>query len=116
MNHEQALAPLPSLSLALVQVETKYTAEEVKAAFKVSIRSVRSIQLPRKVRGLLATQIFEGAAPKDHVRVADLVENLMKFGEKALTKEQATELVSQLEPDGNGLVNYADFVNMMLTK
>lgn len=64
----------------------------------------------------LIVQIFEGAAPKDHVRVADLVENLTKFGDATLSKEQATELVSQLEPDGNGLVNYADFVNMMLTK
>ncbi|CAE7261851.1 unnamed protein product [Symbiodinium sp. KB8] len=76
------------------KVETKYTAEEVKAAFKV----------------------FEGAAPKDHIRVVDLVDSLMRYGDKKLTKEQAQELISQLEPDGNGLVNYADFVNMMLTK
>ena len=64
----------------------------------------------------LASQIFEGAAPKDHVRVTDLVDSLLRFGEKPLTKEQAQDLVGQLEADGNGLVNYVDFVNMMLTK
>ncbi len=61
-------------------------------------------------------QIFEGAAPKDHIRVTDLVDNLLRFGEQPLTKEQAQDLVGQLEADGNGLVNYVDFVNMMLTK
>ena len=48
--------------------------------------------------------------------MVDLVDSLMRYGDKKLTKEQAQELISQLEPDGNGLVNYADFVNMMLTK
>jgi len=44
------------------------------------------------------------------------VDSLLRFGEQPLTKEQAQDLVGQLEADGNGLVNYVDFVNMMLTK
>jgi hypothetical protein len=32
-----------------------------------------------------------------------------------LTEEQAAELVGQLEVDASGLVNYNDYVNMMMS-
>lgn len=82
------------------------------------IQGARADAQPKHKRSYITctAQIFEGAAPKDHIRVVDLVDNLLRFGEKPLTKEQAQDLVGQLEADGNGLVNYVDFVNMMLTK
>jgi calmodulin len=39
----------------------------------------------------------------------------MTYGSEKLTKDQAAELVSQLEPDQNGLINYVEYVNMMMS-
>ena len=37
------------------------------------------------------------------------------LGSDKLTDEQAHDLVSQLEPDRSGLINYSEYVNMMMS-
>ena len=61
-------------------------------------------------------QAFEGAAPNGHVHVESLQKALSTYGADKLTREQAMELVSQLEPDSNGMINYVEYVNMMMTE
>lgn len=38
---------------------------------------------------------------------------LTTYGSEQLTEEQAHDLVSQLEPDHNGVVNYVEYINMV---
>ena len=75
------------------KVNTSYTPAQVKSAFKV----------------------FERDAPPGHVSMAALEQALTTYGSEKLTKDQAAELVSQLEPDQNGLINYVEYVNMMMS-
>lgn len=75
------------------KVSATYTADQVKNAFKV----------------------FEGSAPPGYVKVDALIRALTTDGTDKLTEEQAHDLVGQLEPDRNGLVNYAEYVDMMMT-
>ncbi|CAM9622573.1 unnamed protein product, partial [Phaeothamnion confervicola] len=79
------------------KVNASYTSDQVKGAFKV----------------------FECGAPPGYVKVETLIKALTMHGSEKLTDEQAKELVSQarwpqLEPDHSGLVNYIDYVNMMV--
>lgn len=37
------------------------------------------------------------------------------YGSEKLTDEAAQELVSQLEPDSHGLINYQEYVEMMMS-
>mmetsp|Transcript_26397 Transcript_26397/g.26648 ORF Transcript_26397/g.26648 Transcript_26397/m.26648 type:complete len:152 (+) Transcript_26397:274-729(+) len=75
------------------KVNAAYTSGEVKSAFKV----------------------FEGSAPAGYVRAETLVRNLCTYGSEKLTEDQAYELVMQLEADSNGMINYVDYVNMMMS-
>ena len=74
------------------KVNATYTADQVKNAFK----------------------IFESGAPSGHIKVDSLVKSLTTYGTEKLTEEQARELVSQLEPDVNGVINYGEYVEMMM--
>lgn len=74
------------------KVSATYTAPQVKQAFKV----------------------FEGSAPKGCVKADGLIRALCTYGTEKLTLEQATDLVSQLETDANGNINYNEYVNMMM--
>jgi len=74
------------------KVTATYTAEQVKNAFKV----------------------FEGAAPAGYINVESLIRALTKDGTEKLSEEQAHDLVSQLEPDRNGMINYTEYVDMMM--
>ena len=74
------------------KVNATYSSDQVKNAFKV----------------------FEGAAPGGYIKVDALIRALTTYGSEKLTEEQAQELVSQLEPDQNGLINYLEYVNMMM--
>lgn len=38
---------------------------------------------------------------------------LTTYGSEQLTEEQAHDLISQLEPDHNGVVNYVEYINMV---
>ena len=74
------------------KVNASYTADQVKNAFKV----------------------FEGTSPNGCIKVDALLQALTTYGSAKLTMDQAQELVSQLEPDQNGLINYQDYVHMMM--
>ena len=73
------------------KVNTSYTPAQVKSAFKV----------------------FEKDCPPGFVSMAVLEQALTTFGSEKLSIADAKELLSQIEPDENGLVNYSEFVNMM---
>jgi hypothetical protein len=73
------------------KVNTSYTPAQVKAAFKV----------------------FEKDAPNGFVTMAALEQALTTYGTEKLSLSDAQELLSQIEPDENGLINYVEFVNMM---
>jgi hypothetical protein len=60
-------------------------------------------------------QVFEGSAPPGFVRVSDLVRDLKTYCSEKLTEQQIKELLAQLETDADGLVNYADYVSLMMT-
>jgi len=74
------------------KVNASYSADEVKSAFKM----------------------FEGTSPSGYVRTDNLVRSLCTFGVERLTEDQAQELVAQLEADSNGMINYVDYINMMM--
>lgn len=75
------------------KVNATYTSDQVKAAFRV----------------------FEATAPPGYVRSDTLVRALCTYGTEKLSETQARELVSQLEADANGLINYSEYVSMMMT-
>ena len=72
------------------KVNTSYTPAQVKAAFKV----------------------FEKDAPNGFVTMAALEQALTTYGTEKLSLSDAQELLAQIEPDENGMVNYVEFVNM----
>ena len=74
------------------KVNAAYTATQVQNAFKT----------------------FEGVSPDGYVRAEVLVKALQTYGKDKLTEEQATELVSQMESDSGGMINYKNYVDMML--
>ncbi|CAM9695569.1 unnamed protein product, partial [Hapterophycus canaliculatus] len=73
------------------KVNASYTADQVKRAFKV----------------------FEGTSPPGHIKIDSVMKALTNYGSEQLTEEQAHDLVSQLEPDHNGVVNYVEYINMV---
>merc|ERR1711998_714965 len=73
------------------KVNTSYTPAQVKAAFKV----------------------FEKYCPSGFVTMAALEQALTTYGSEKLSLSDAQELLSQIEPDENGQINYVEFVNMM---
>ena len=73
------------------KVNTSYTPAQVKAAFKV----------------------FERDCPNGFVSMAALEQALTTYGSEKLSLSDAQELLSQIEPDENGQINYVEFVNMM---
>lgn len=75
------------------KVSTSYTPAQVKAAFKV----------------------FERDSPPGFVKISALEQALTTYGTEKLSPADAQELLAQIEPDENGLVNYNDFVNMMIS-
>ncbi|KDO15730.1 hypothetical protein SPRG_18727 [Saprolegnia parasitica CBS 223.65] len=76
------------------KVNATYSADQVKASFKM----------------------FENPSTPGCIRVERLVSALTTYGSDKISEEQARELICQLEPDSNGLVNYEEYVNMMMTK
>lgn len=74
------------------KVQATYTADEVKAAFKV----------------------FEGSAPPGFINLTDLERALTVYGSDRLTPEQVQDLISQLDTNQHGLFNYVDYVSMMM--
>jgi calmodulin len=75
------------------KVNATYTSDQVKAAFKV----------------------FESTTNGGHIKVDALIKALCTYGTEKLSEDQAHELVSQLEVDGSGFINFNEYVNMMMT-
>lgn len=76
------------------RVKTTYTADQVISAFK----------------------LFEGTAPPGHVKPQVLIKALMTYGTERLSEDQARDLVSQLQVNSEGFINYAEYVNTMMSK
>jgi len=74
------------------KVNATYTSDQVKTAFRV----------------------FELGGNPGHIKVDALVKALCTYGTEKLTEAQAKDLVSQLETDSFGNINYVDYVNMMM--
>jgi Ca2+-binding EF-hand superfamily protein len=79
----------------------------------IACTSCNFLSLGVQVKG--AFKIFEGVNPPGYVRAEALIRALCIYGKEKLTEEQAAELVGQLEVDASGLVNYTDYVNMMMS-
>lgn len=75
------------------KVNATYSADQVKTAFRV----------------------FEAPGHNGMVKVDALVKALCTYGSDKMTESQAKDLVSQLESDSNGYINFVDYVNMMMT-
>jgi calmodulin len=75
------------------KVNASYTSDQVKSAFK----------------------IFEVPGQNGMIKVEALIKALCTYGTEKLSEAQAKELISQLEADANGMVNFVDYVNMMMT-
>ena len=73
-------------------------------------RKVNTAYTPAQVKG--AFKVFERDCPSGYVTMASLEQALTTFGTE-LSLSDAQELLSQIEPDENGLINYIEFVNMM---
>ena len=59
--------------------------------------------------------IFEsGKTPKGTVSKDELVEALTTYGTNPLPRVEAEELVAQMEPGPTGLIDYKDYVDMMM--
>mmetsp|Transcript_87200 Transcript_87200/g.241823 ORF Transcript_87200/g.241823 Transcript_87200/m.241823 type:complete len:171 (+) Transcript_87200:68-580(+) len=73
------------------KVNTDYTADEVRKAFRV----------------------FAGNAPDGSIRVKDLERALQVYGREKLTAEEAKNLVAQIE-SVDGHFRYDEYINMMM--
>eukprot|EP00802_Teleaulax_amphioxeia_P019933 Tamp_20188.p1 GENE.Tamp_20188~~Tamp_20188.p1 ORF type:complete len:179 (-),score=38.76 Tamp_20188:460-996(-) len=76
------------------KVQPTYTPEEVKAAFKV-------FETP------------SSGLPSGHVKTTALERALTTYGTEKLTLEEAQDLLSQVDPENTGSINYVEYVNMM---
>jgi calmodulin len=74
------------------RVQADYTPEQLKSAFKV----FETDQVPT---GYVATEVLEHA--------------LTTYGSDKLSAEEAAELLSTVDPEGTGKINYMEFINMM---
>ena len=75
------------------KVNSTYSSDQVKKAFK----------------------IFEGINPPGHVRADALIRALCTYGKEVLSEEQAAELIHQMDIDAGGLINYSEYVEMMMS-
>ena len=73
------------------KVNATYTSDQVKHAFK----------------------LFEAGGPSGYVKAETLKRALCTYGDERLTEEQAHDLVSQLEADPQGNINYEVYVDMV---
>jgi calmodulin len=75
------------------KVSATYTAEQVKHSFRA----------------------FESGSQPGYVKADAIVRALCTYGVDKMTEEQALDLVSQLEVGPDGLVNYEEYVNIMMS-
>ena len=78
------------------RVDATYSSTQVKDAFKLFTSTGSHAQT-------------------GHISTEALLRALTTYGTDKLTKEQAEELIKQLEPDENGMINYEEYVDMMMS-
>ena len=81
------------------------------ASTRSRLAAVAIAVAPAQVKA--AFKVFEKDAPNGFVTMAALEQALTTYGTEKLSLSDAQELLSQIEPDENGLINYVEFVNMM---
>lgn len=74
------------------RVQADYTAEQLKSAFKV-------FETDNVPPGFVSTEVLE--------------HSLTTYGTDKLTPEEAAELLSTVDPEGTGKINYMEFIAMM---
>ena len=95
------------------KVNATYSSEQVKNAFKVFEGTSGT---PGYVKeGAAAATTTAHQLLSRYIKVEQLVKALTTYGSEKLTDEAAQELVSQLEPDSHGLINYQEYVEMMMS-
>mmetsp|Transcript_33004 Transcript_33004/g.38737 ORF Transcript_33004/g.38737 Transcript_33004/m.38737 type:complete len:150 (-) Transcript_33004:110-559(-) len=75
------------------KVAASFTLDQVKSAFKV----------------------FEGSSPEGTIHKDDLILAMMTHGTTKLTEEEAINLITQLEPNSEGQIDYDTYVEMMMS-
>lgn len=79
------------------KVSTDYTNADVKAAFR-----------------LLSGESATSTKNQHVISLEQLQKSIFTFSSGKLSWDQCLELTSQLEVDNQGMVNYNDYVNMMM--
>ena len=80
----------------------------------VMSRKVNANYTPAQVKN--AFKIFESTAtPPGYIKIEELKIALCQYSKDKISSDQAIELISQLEPDANGVINYVEYVNMMMS-
>jgi Ca2+-binding EF-hand superfamily protein len=74
------------------RVQADYTPEQLKSAFKV-------FETDNVPPGYVSTEVLEHA--------------LTTYGSDKLNQEEAAELLSTVDPEHTGKINYMEFINMM---
>ncbi len=62
-------------------------------------------------------KVFEqpnSGLPQGHVRTHVLERALTTYGVEKLSMDEAQDLLSQIDPQNTGVINYVDYVNMMV--
>lgn len=75
------------------RVQIDYTPEQLKSAFKV-------FETENVPAGYVATEVLQHA--------------LTTYGSDKLSAEEAAGLLSTVDPEGQGKINYMEFINMMI--
>ena len=78
------------------RVDATYSSTQVKDAFKLFTSTGSQAQ-------------------SGHISTEALLRALTTYGTDKLTQEQAEDLIKQLEPDENGMINYEEYVDMMMS-
>ena len=81
----------------------------------VMSRKVDAQYTPSQVRSAFKT--FEGDSPPGFIHIKDLEKALCEYSTEKVNQEQAKELIQQLgAANSSGLINYDEFVGMLLEK
>jgi calmodulin len=79
----------------------------------VMSRKVDAAYSPNQVRS--AFKVFEIPGHAGYIKAEALVKALCTYGAEKLTEAQAKDLVSQMESDAAGYINYGEYINMMMS-
>lgn len=114
------------------KVKTNYTSREVKYAFRVfksiavpsqietnsTMRSTHSNDTTCNENKVLDSKAFNEKVlkplPSGQIHMDKLITALTTYGSKKLSVDEAHELLNQLEPDGQDLIYYSEYVDLMM--